>query len=1395
MSQKILGIDLGTNSLGIALRDPDINGNLIDQLDYYTSIIFQSGVGSGKSGEYSYAAERRKYRSTRRLYQARKYRIWATLRLLIEHHCCPLTNEELDRWSKYDKSKGLKRQYPIDAVSFEQWVRLDFDGDGKPDYSSPYQLRAELMEKTLNWDNQIDRYKFGRAMYHIAQRRGFKSSKGETLKDAKESDDLSSIEISTAMKKSEEKKAKDLTKYMVSQHLNTVGCAFAQMEKEGIRIRNSEYQAVQSQYMEEVKAICAFQHIEELDHDLCNSLTSTKKNEGTIFYRRPLRSQKGLVGKCTLEPTKQRCPVSHPDFEEFRALSFINNIKFRLEPNGEWQTLSNQERSTIFADCFTRAKSTFKFDDIRKWLEKEHTGYFFNYSEHTINYPDHTTVAGCPVICRLKKILGDDWRTRTISIGKTRTNYRTGEIHTIEYNYEDVWHLAYNSDDFEELSEFSKKAMHLDQKQAGELTRLWSVIQEGYTSLSLKAIRNILPFLREGMLFSEAVAYAKIPDIIGFNRWAECRSNIIAKLKILSEENDYTRRTYNIANTLISNYKSLPIDEQQAFRDTEYKLTESDKEDVSMCIIDTFSEKRWNSLGTSKQTKIQQDVENLYQHFFSSTERDYYKPPRQSDIFKIALAELFPDIPKEDWGKLYHHSQIDIFPHQKPQKITYQDCVKYVPQLGKPNIGSIKNPVAMRALHVLRRAINQLLLNGMIDENSRIVIETARDMNDANWRKAIERYQKEREKENDAIIEIIKEFRPNYTDNDIEKGRLLFEQIETGDEDKMALNNIAKASRKEKERAIRFAVDMEKYKLWKEQKFRSLYTGNTISLSDLFASNKFDIEHTIPRSISFDNSLKNRTVCETHFNRSVKANRIPTELPNYADIKDRIKLWEEKVTHIKSQIEIWKGNAKSAPTIERKNECLQQKHMWELALDYWQAKVHTFTVQKDELDLGFRNSQLVDTRIITKYAFHYLKSVFSRVDVQKGSITADFRKILGVQSVDEKKDREKHSHHAIDATILTTIPSSAKRDRMIELFYQEQEANDSEKGVFRIKLNNEIKSCHLGNINNLGATIEQNILVNHVTKDQTLSPAKKPRRTGKHFNKGQWMQGDSIRGSLHKETYYGAIADSDNNYRVVIHKPLIDLKEKDFDSIVDPALRKAIESQVKQYMQEQNLSFAKAIEEPIFMTNKNGIPVKIDKNGHPISPIRHVRCFAKAGRGELKIETTLKIKQQTYPSKHEYKNTYYVQNDDNYLCLFYEGMMRGNHQREFRLINYFEIAQLHLKDVNTLSIEPEFSTIKENPSMPLKAIIKKGTRVLLYNNIPDEIKELDREKLSKLLYVVYKFNAIGTPNIYLRHHLEARKETDCDTPESYLSLKANNFKALIEHYDFEVDPLGNIIFK
>lgn len=1383
MSKKTIGIDLGTNSLGITVRNPDLGRNIVEQLEYYTSIIFPSGVGTGKSGEYSYAAERTKHRSTRRLYQSRKYRIWATLRLLIAHGCCPLKEEELDRWARYDKEKGLKRQYPVDARVFEQWVRLDFNCDGMPEYSSPYQLRAELMERELDWDNPVDRYKFGRAMYHIAQRRGFKSSKGETLKESKEDADVDTMDISGEMKKSEEKKSKTLQAYMDEHKLPTAGCAFAQLEREGVRVRNSEYQAVQRLYRKEVDDICKQQHIDEIDPELYQGLMSTKKGEGTIFYRRPLRSQKGLVGKCTLEPTRRRCPVSHPDFEEYRALSFINNIKYRLSPDKEWKTLTDEERNGLFNEKFTRANATFKFEDIRKWIEDKHSGVHLDYDARTINYRDHTTVAGCPVISRMKKILGEHWRTEIIATNNTRTNYQTGEVHATNYNYEDIWHLAFSSDDYEELAEFAQNRMGLNSDQRGHLTRLWSAIQEGYASLSLKAIRNILPFLRQGIIYSEAVAVAKIPDIIGHDRWEQQGESIMESLRNRTKENEYCRMVYSIANTLIANYRTRIIDNPVSRHDTDYKLDDADKADVQHCIIDTLSTKRWNKLSPEEQDGLQHEVERLYQDFFATSKRDYYKLPRQSDMMKEYLASTFPEIPEKQWDKLYHHSQIDLFPQQKPQTIEEDGRMMYVCQLGTPDIGSIRNPVALRALHVLRHAINALLRQGIIDETTRVVVETARDMNDANKRKAIELYQKARKKENDAIVEIIKEFRPNYTDADIEKGRLLFEQ-----------NIVPQSTRPEKEKAEKFALDMQKYTLWKEQKFRCLYTGKSISLSDLFTDGRVDIEHTIPRSISFDNSLTNRTVCDAHFNRFEKSNRIPSELSNYDDIKDRIKPWEERVAHIKAQIELWKGKNKAATTMERKNECMQQRHLWEMELDYWQTKLRTFTIQKDDLDLGFRNSQLVDTRIITKYAFHYLKSVFARVDVQKGSVTAEFRKILGIQSTDEKKDRDKHSHHAIDAAVLTLIPTAAQRDRMLELFHKKEEVDDMEKGAIQLKLDKEIDSCRVGSADKLVDTIEQNILVNHVSKDQTLTPAKKPRRNGRHKIKGQWMQGDSIRGSLHQDTFYGAIATDDEKKRMVVRKPLKGLAEKDLPSIVDPAVHNAIETQVNQYMADENISFAKAIEKDIYMLDSKGTPITHDKNGRPIRPIRHVRCYAKAGRGELGYDTVLKIKRQTYLSKHDYKNLYYVQNDDNYLCLYYEGYAKGKFQRAFRLVNYFDIAQLHPESVNALVAEPEFAIFEKNERMPLKAIIKKGTRVLLYNNIANEVHDLDRDELSKRLYIVYKFNAMGTPNVYLKHHLEARKENECDNKDSYLSLKASNFKALIEHYDFEVDTLGNIIF-
>lgn len=69
--------------------------------------------------------------------------------------------------------------------------------------------------------------------------------------------------------------------------------------------------------------------------------------------------------------------------------------------------------------------------------------------------------------------------------------------------------------------------------------------------------------------------------------------------------------------------------------------------------------------------------------------------------------------------------------------------------------------------------------------------------------------------------------------------------------------------------------EVEKYKLWLEQKYRSPYTGEVISLSKLFTS-AYQIEHIIPKARYFDDSLSNKVICESEVNQ-LKGNRLGYE--------------------------------------------------------------------------------------------------------------------------------------------------------------------------------------------------------------------------------------------------------------------------------------------------------------------------------------------------------------------------------------------------------------------------------------------------------------------------------------------------------------------------------------
>ena len=1454
---KVLGLDLGTNSIGISLRNEDKGGDIINQLEYFSSVIFKSGVGRGKSGEFSYAAQRTNKRSTRRLYQSRKYRIWATLKLLIDNGYCPLSMDDLEKWSKYDKTKGLKRQYPIEALQFEQWVRLDFDGDGIADYSSPYQLRAELIEKQFDFTSQTNRYKLGRALYHIAQRRGFRSSKGETLQEQEKAEikDIQETDITDALKKSEEKKSGKLVEYMQAHQLKTVGSAFAHLERNGIRVRNSEYQAVRSQYKDEIRQIFVFQNGLDIESRFYKRLVCENKNEGTIFYKRPLRSQKASLGNCTLEPDKPRCSISHPEFEKFRAWCFINNIRFG---DGLKESLTLEQKEQLYQDKFLLTRNSFKFEDIRVWIEKR-IGKHLDYNHKSINYKDNATVSGCPISGRFKNLLGEDWENWVFISAEEKINKKTGEVKRIKYTTDDLWHICFSFDEPEYVEEFASTKLSFDDGQVKQLVRIYGAIQQGYGMLSLKATKNINRFLQKGLIYTDAVLLAKLPEIFK-DKWSESEESIISQIDGIISTNREQRLLFGIVNALIADYKSRDFTDQSAYKNYSYVLGDDDIKDVKNKTVAVIGSKTWASKDETEQEELLAQVAKLYQSFFASPKRDYFKVPKVADALATFLHNTFKYLPEKDLRKIYHPSMIEFY---SPADYTRIEDGRSLKLLGSPVIGALKNPMAMRVLHTLRRQVNSLLKtvdengNALIDEETRIVVETARELNDANMRWAIEAYQREREAENKEYEKIIKEYFPNrdIKDNDIEQLRLTCEQHDIPEN---GIPDEHLQPKKDKNVPI-FKKDVTKYRLWLEQGCRCLYTGKMINIKNLFDDNAYDIEHTIPRSISFDDSLANLTVCEAHFNRSVKKNQLPTQLTNYDDIKLRLLPWFDKVEKLKDNVDFWKSQSKRAQTKDRKDHCIRQRHLWQMELDYWQNKVNRFTMT--EVTTGFRNNQLNDTRIITKYAYHYLKTAFNKVEVQRGSVTANFRKMLGVQSLDEKKSRDKHSHHAIDATVLTLIPTAAKRDNMLELFFriQDNKKQNIDCAILEKELLNDRISCKLdGNVSDIVPYIENNVLVNHISKDQTLTPAHMRKRvrgkiipkrdsnglkifernadgTFKYNRFGhkipqakEWSTGDCIRGQLHKESFFGAIKypltddsgfplrhddgeyayEKDNNgadiITMVINTPIDSFtKEEDFKKILDPVVRLSITRTIQKRISE-GMSLKAALKEPIWLTNRNGEFVKQDKNGRPISPIRHVRCKVSAGKGFFTIDKAIKVKTQSYKSRYEYKNTYYAQNDTNYLCLLYEGVAKGKVERQFRFLNYYEVAQLRIKDISQIKNEPYFQIIEDKKTtLNLSSIIKVGTRVLMWNNSPEELADLRPAELSKRLFIVYKFNLKGANCIYLRNHLEARNEIpknedytifDENKRQPLLTLVANGFNCLIEGRDFKITDLGKIVY-
>ncbi len=1219
--QKILGLDLGTNSLGWALVEETGSGyKLLEKgVD-----IFQEGVAREKNNEKPAVQDRTAARALRRHYFRRRLRKIELLKVLIKHDLCPpLTDEQLDAWRKH-------KTYPLDE-EFLRWQRTDDNSD-----KNPYHDRYRALTETLDLGNKADRRSLGRAFYHLSQRRGFLSNRKDAGKESEEGQVKQSI--------------KNLTDDMKKAGCRYIGEYFYRLYQRKEKIRK-KYTSRNDHYLAEFRAICEKQHLsEELQHDL----------QRAIFFQRPLKSQKGTVGKCTFEKTKARCPVSHPRFEEFRLYSFLNNIRIAGPGDADFRPLTQEEVDLVRPLFLRKSKPHFDFEEIaRKIAGKGRYACKGDRIEapYRFNFAGTATVSGCPVTAALIAIFGDDW------LSEIRSRYTLGTGKAEEQIMNDIWHALFSFDDEERLHAWACEKLQLSEKEAEDFTNIRT--PQDYAALSLNAINKILPYLRAGYRYDEAAFLANLKAVLP---------------------------------------PALYADEE-------------------------------------RRKQIEQDIAELLLNYVRN-------PYDKYDTKKHRIEAYFSDngIDLSRVHKLYHPSMIETYRKAEPD-------ARGIFRLGSPRTTSVRNPMAMRALFRLRILINKLLQDGKIDPTTKINIEFSRMLNDANKRKAIEQYQREREAEHRNYAE---EIRKQYAE-------------ETGSEIEPT------------------ETDILKYRLWVEQKHICPYTGAQIRISDFLGeATRYDIEHTVPRSRGGDDSQMNKTLCENRFNREVKRAKLPAELSNHAEILAHIEGfgWQERIDSLQKQIEAQVRKSKSAATKPEKDNAIQRRHYLQMHLKYWSGKLERFTMT--EVPEGFSNRQGVDIGIIGRYARFYLKTVFEHIYTVKGATTDAFRKMWGLQEEYTKKQRVNHVHHCIDAITIACIGRN-------EYDHWAQYVGDEERYLRNEGTRPQFEKPWPTFTEDVKAVADE-LLVSHHTPDNLPKQSRKRlRKRGKVQVDGRgeplYMQGDTARGALHLQTFYGAIK-RDDEIKYVVRKSLDQLQPADVEKIVDEAVKQKVKD---------------AIDAVGFNKAKNPEEHTIWMNEEKRIPIRKVRIFTPS------VTQPIHLKKQRDLSDKAYKQDYHVANDSNYCMAVYEGTdRRGKPKRSFEIVSNLEAAQ-YFKASADRTVRPDLVPLSDENGYPLKYILKAGTMVLFYEKSPEELHECSQAELAKRLYKVTGMSTLALQQKYFygtltfKHHQEARPAGELKAKngvwkigEEYrpvIAIYHTQFNAYVEGYDFELTVTGELKFK
>lgn len=454
-SPMLLGLDLGTASAGWALFEVDAAGSPQRLVDCGVRIFDAGTEGDIESGrDASRAVPRREARSRRRLIERKAMRKLHLSRTLARLGLFPEfpaggPSERVAAFQALDKqlADAFYERHP-ELKTPEHGGRRLF----------PYHLRA------MGLIERLEPHEFGRAVYHLVQRRGFHSNSRRAPKDK------------------DEGKVKDAIKALwtemgerhLGQYLAAVG-GNAAMEREG-GSRGERRVRGRWLHRDMLKAeFDALWAVQAAHHSALANAEARESIRKAIFWQRPLKSAKHLVGFCDLEKRARRAPRCTLEAQRFRMLSKLNNLE-AYTPHAEALRPDTDQRRILIEHL--EGKGDLTFVEARKLL-KLPKGTEFN-----LERGGDKKIEGNRTAAKLRGVLGEAWDTLA------------------DPDKNALVLLVYATNKENVLARVAAKRFGFSREVAGRLAKV--DLEEDYAALSRRAMARILPHLERGTPYATA---------------------------------------------------------------------------------------------------------------------------------------------------------------------------------------------------------------------------------------------------------------------------------------------------------------------------------------------------------------------------------------------------------------------------------------------------------------------------------------------------------------------------------------------------------------------------------------------------------------------------------------------------------------------------------------------------------------------------------------------------------------------------------------------------------------------------------------------------------------------------------------------------------------------------